>query len=443
MGRVYLETFGCTLNRYDSEVMESYLRTAGYEVVDRVEDSDVVVINTCGVKKQTEDKMVSHIRKLRERYGDKKIVLTGCLTMINLPRLKRECSFDAVLGPSPGKYVVEAVEAVLRGEDYIRLNTESLDIPLNIGGSVTKSIGVSTGCLDNCAFCGTKLARGTVKSLEPEKVLRLVESYVKNGAKEILLTSVDIGAYGFDLRPRVPITKLLRMISEVEGNFIVRIGMMNPRWAYLYLDELIEIFESSTKFYHFLHIPVQTGSPELLRIMDRGHGVEEYLEAVRRLRMEVGRHFSIMTDIIVGHPGEREVDHEMTIEVLRESEPDFVNISQFFPRPGTKAARMKKVDTRVVKRRSREVSRVADEVLSRRNQMWRDWEGPVLINEFGRGRYLGRNYAYKIFAVDGGVSIGDVVLVRGVRAYTTWLYAELLGRASSLSDGLLQFGRVS
>jgi len=300
--------------------------------------------------------------------------------------------------------------------------------------------------------------RGTVKSLKPEKVVRLVESYVRSGAREILLTSVDIGAYGFDLRPRVPITRLLKMVSEVEGNFIVRIGMMNPevegnfivrigmmnpRWAYLYLDELIEIFRSSTRFYHFLHIPVQTGSPELLRIMDRGHGVEEYLEAVRRLRREVGRHFSIMTDIIVGHPGEREVDHEMTIEVLRESEPDFVNISQFFPRPGTKAARMKKVDTRIVKRRSREVSRVADEVLSRRNQMWRGWEGPILINEFGRGRFLGRNYAYKIFAVDGNVSMGDVVVVRGVRAYTTWLYGELLGRASSVSDGLLQFGRVS
>ncbi len=433
MARVYLKTFGCTLNRYDSDVMEAYLLDAGYSLVDSLDNSDVIIINTCGVKKQTEDKVISYLRAIRARYPNKKLIATGCLPPINFERLTAECSLDGVLGPSPGNEIVKALDAVLSGDRYIHLNTNRIESPKIVRNSVTVPLAVSSGCLDKCSFCGTKNARGVVKSLDPSTVKKAIMEYVSRGVKEILLTSVDLGAYGYDLKPRRSYIDLLKEIKSIPGNFVVRIGMINPRWVYSHLDELIEVFEDNGHFYHFLHIPVQSGSDKVLRIMNRGHGVEEYIESVKRLRKEIGEDFTIMTDIIVGHPGETDEDFELTLDLIRESRPDFVNISQFFPRPNTPSAKMKKIPTKIIKERSRVVSHLCDVVLYDRNRMWRGWEGPILVNEFGKGRYLGRNYAYKIFAVESEVDLmGKIVEVRSERVYTTWLYAVLRREASSI-----------
>ncbi len=433
MARVYLKTFGCTLNRYDSDVMEAYLLDAGYSLVDSLDNSDVIIINTCGVKKQTEDKVISYLRAIRARYPNKKLIATGCLPPINFERLTAECSLDGVLGPSPGNEIVKALDAVLSGDRYIHLNTNRIESPKIVRNDVTVPLAVSSGCLDKCSFCGTKNARGVVKSLDPSTVKKAIMEYISRGVKEILLTSVDLGAYGYDLKPRRSYIDLLKEIKSIPGNFVVRIGMINPRWVYSHLDELIEIFEDNGHFYHFLHIPVQSGSDKVLKIMNRGHGVEEYIESVKRLRKELGKDFTIMTDIIVGHPGETDEDFELTLDLIRKSRPDFVNISQFFPRPNTPSAKMKKIPTKIIKERSRVVSRLCDVVLYDRNRMWRGWEGPVLINEFGKGRYLGRNYAYKIFAVESEADLmGKIVEVRSERVYTTWLYAVLRREASSI-----------
>ncbi len=431
--KVYLETFGCTLNKFDSQAMISYILEEGFKLTDDPNDSDVIVLNTCGVKKQTEDKIISYIKKLGRVLDGRPIIVSGCLPLINYKRLTSECRLDGILGPSPGRYIVDAIKNVLEGEYYEKLRIDEPSIPLSLGREVSTPIAVSFGCLDNCSFCGTKNARGSVKSLDVEQVEKLVRKAIKNGSKEILLTSVDLGAYGYDLRPRRTIVDLVKRLKKIEGDFVIRLGMMNPRWVYKYLDDLIEIFTDNGKIYHFIHIPVQSGSDKLLRIMNRGHGTTEYLESVERLRREVGDHFTVMTDIIVGHPGESDDDFDLTISLLRESKPDYVNISQFFPRPNTKAALMKKVPTNVVKERSRIVTRESDIIMYERNKMWSGWKGPVLINEYGRGRYLGRNYAYKIFAVDSGEPIlGKYIEVKAVRVYTTWLYAEPLKESSSL-----------
>ena len=431
--KVYVETFGCTLNRFDTQTMVSYILEEGYKLSNDPQDSDVIVLNTCGVKKQTEDKIISYINKLRREVDGQPIIVTGCLPLINYRRLRNECRLDAVLGPSPGKYIVEAIRYVLNGEYYEKLKMDEVSVPLSLENKVSTPIAVSFGCLDNCSFCGTKNARGSVKSLPIEDVVKLVKKAIDGGSKEILLTSVDLGAYGFDLKPRKNIIDLIRNIRKIDGDYIIRLGMMNPRWVYKYLDDLIEIFSENGHIYHFLHIPVQSGSDRLLKIMNRGHGTQEYLESVDRLRKEIGKHFTVMTDIIVGHPGETDEDFEMTINLLRESRPDYVNISQFFPRPNTKAAFMKKVPTKVIKERSRSITREADLIMYQRNKMWSGWKGPILVNEYGRGRYVGRNFAYKIFAVDSKESLmGRYIEVKAVRAYTTWLYAEPLREASSL-----------
>jgi MiaB-like tRNA modifying enzyme len=438
MVSIYIRTFGCSLNRFDTDVIIYYLVREGFTIVKNPDEADIILVNSCGVKKQTEDRIISYLKKLNHVYGnDKKIVLAGCLPLVNYKRVTKETRVDAMIGPSPGRRIIDVMENVLKGVYYESLD-KSIDlyiptslIPYN---EVTKPVGIASGCLDRCSFCGTWIARGVIKSRPMEDIVKVIRNYVQHGVKEIYLTSLDNGAYGYDLRPRKTIISLLKAIDNIEGEFIVRIGMMNPRWAYRYLDDLIDLFQRSRKFYYFLHIPVQSGSEKMLRIMNRSHGVGEYIECVRRLRREVDEKFTIMTDIIVGHPGETEEDFQATINLMKSSPPDYINISQFFPRPNTVSASMKKVPTHIVKRRSVELSRIMDDIMLRRNRLWLGWRGAILLNEYGKmGRLIGRNYAYRILAIEpNSIDLGDVVYVKVVQAYTTWLYGELHSKASSI-----------
>ena len=435
--RIYIKTFGCPLNKFESLVMEYYLRKYGYYIVDSPDGSDVIIVNSCGVKKQTEDRIIDYMKRLNRRFSGKKIVLGGCLPLINRERLIRETRFDYMVGPSIGYKIVEVVDSLVGiDRDNMLFNETVFPNELYLGESqITVPVGVSSGCLDRCSFCGTWFARGVVKSVPLDQLECLIKFLVRRGVKEIYLTSSDMGAYGYDLKPRKNMIDLLRMIADIDGDFIVRIGMANPRWIYRWLDDLIELFLSSGRFYYFLHIPVQTGSDRVLEIMNRGHTVEEYLESVRRLRREVDHHFSISTDIIVGHPGEKEIDFELTLDVIRESEPDFVNISKFFPRPNTLAKYMKMLPTDVIKRRSVELSKFVDHILLKRNRMWIGWRGPVLVNEKGKnGTFMARNYAYKIVVLRDG-ELGSIEWVEIVDAKTTWLKAKSFSDTSSTSLG--------
>lgn len=422
---VYIKTFGCPLNKFDSLRLEGSLRYLGCEITDNISQSNIIIINSCGVKKQTEDKVIDYLRIIKKKYPDKQIVLAGCLPKINPHRINKEKLCDALFGPTEIGDLVEYISNTLGQRRELDIDEIDAHNYIPIRNSVTYPLGVSSGCLDKCSFCGTRNARGIVKSMEPGKIKKLIEKLVRRGYKEILLTSTDLGAYGFDLKPRRNMIDLLNMIKDLEGDFIVRIGMANPRWIYKWLDELMEVFKTSDKFYHFLHIPVQSGSDKLLKKMNRGHGTTEYIESVKRLRRELGPLFTISTDIIVGHPGETEMDFEMTLDILRESKPDFINISKFFPRPNTPAKRMKQIPTRIIKERSREVSNLTDKIMLERNLMWSGWSGPVLVNEYGkRETFMGRNYAYKIFVIKGSYKLGDVVNVRFKKAHSTWIEGD-------------------
>ncbi len=439
MVKVCIITFGCSLNKYDSIIMEYHISKAGYEIIDNINDSNIVVINTCGVKKQTEDRIIDFIRKLNKRYRGK-IIVTGCLPLINFARLSREVKYDALLGPSPGHRIVEAIEHVLSGKEYIYLSeTPYPEMPRDFNlrkPSVIMPVGISSGCLDRCSFCGGKLARGYVKSHSIDEIKTFIRCLVRQGVKEIHLTSTDLGAYGFDLNPRRNIIDLLKEITSIEYDFIVRLGMMNPRWVYKWLDDLIDILASSDKFFYFIHIPIQSGSDRVLKIMNRGHTTMEYVESVKRIRNELDYRFSIATDIIVGHPGETDEDFELTLEIIKESEPDFVNISKFFPRPNTPSKFMKQLSSQIIKERSRVLSKLVDDILLKRNKLWLNWRGSILLDEYGRkGTLVGRNYAYKIFVINKihGVDLGNVVRIQALDAYTTWIKADILG-LSSLSE---------
>lgn len=425
VARVHVETYGCTLNRYDTAAMvNALLATGRYEVVPSAQLADIIIVNTCAVKEPTENKVIHRLLRVPK---EKKLVVTGCLPLINLARLKREVDFDGVAGPSVGKDIVWILDKVLEGEkvEYLRNDLKPELTAATAHSGVVLIVPVALGCTGACSYCCVRFARGRLRSYEVDEVVAVVREGVKRGVKEIWLTGQDLGAYGVDIGRSLP--ELLESVCRVDGDFMVRVGMINPEYAMEYIDELATLFAEEKKLFKFAHLPVQSGSDRVLRIMNRRYRTSDFLDAVKRFR-SIDEKFAIMTDIIVGHPGEKEEDFEATVRLLETTEPDAINLSKFYPRPGTPSARMKKLDTKIVKERSEKLTHVASNVALKRNALWVGWRGWVIVDEVTRRGLQGRNYAYRPVAIpQASAKLGSTVTVEVTGTSVAGLRGRIVG----------------
>ncbi|HDQ07146.1 MAG TPA: tRNA (N(6)-L-threonylcarbamoyladenosine(37)-C(2))-methylthiotransferase [Candidatus Bathyarchaeota archaeon] len=422
--RVYVESFGCSANVADGEVIAGCLSEAGFEVVGCPRDAEILVCNTCAVKSPTENRVMDVLRKAPR---DKRLVVTGCLPLINFERLKSEVEFGGVTGPAPGDRIVEVVRRVAAGEKVVFLggvSQPSLRLPRIQVNPVVSIVPINYGCLGDCSYCCVRFARGRLRSYSVDEVVERVRHDLVSGAKEVWLTSQDAACYGKDIGASLP--ELLSRVCEVEGDFFVRVGMMNPDHVLGMLDELVGAYKCG-KVFKFLHLPVQSGDDEVLGLMNRRYTVEDFRMVVQTFRKEVPR-LTLATDVICGFPGESGEAFERTKRLLEEVQPDVVNVSKFFSRPGTSAERMVALSPHEVKRRSREAAALSRRISFERNRAWMGWEGTVLFDERGKGMsWVGRNFAYKPVVVKGGESlVGRFVPVRVVNAFSTYLEAEML-----------------
>jgi MiaB-like tRNA modifying enzyme len=359
----------------------------------------------------------------------KRLIVAGCLPLIDLERLKREVDFDGVVGPGLGCGIVEVVERVCCGERVVLLTENSmpsLDLPKVPTNEVVGIVPISYGCLGACAYCCVRFARGDLRSYGVGEVVRWVRRDLEGGAREVWLTSQDTACYGRDIDSSLP--ELLRGVCGVEGEFFVRVGMMNPNFVLEMLDELIEVFRDESVF-KFLHLPVQSGDDGVLRRMNRGYGVEDFRRIVRRFREEFPM-VTVATDVICGFPGESEEAFGRSLGLVEEVKPDVVNVSRFFPRPGTPAKGMEQLPHGVVKGRSRRISGLARRIAFVRNGGWVGWLGRVLVDEVGSkaGSWVGRNFAYKPVVLKSDEPLlGRFVDVRIVKAHATYLEGEICG----------------
>jgi len=426
--RVFVESFGCSSNLADGEFMVGCLLEAGFEVVDCVEDADVLVYNTCAVKSPTENRMFEVLRRVPE---GKRLVVAGCLPLINLGRLRGEVRFDGLLGPACGVRVVEAVRGVERGERPIWLDADAklsgLDLPRKPVNPVVSVVPVAYGCLGSCSYCCVVFARGRLRSYSVDEVVGRVRADLASGAREVWLTGQDVGCYGRDIG--ADLVRLLRGVCGVEGEFFVRVGMMTPNYVLGMLDELVEAY-GNERVFKFLHLPVQSGDDEVLRRMNRLYSVGDFRRVVDAFR-EAFPSLSVATDVICGFPGESGEAFERTVGLIEEVKPDVVNVSKFFPRPRTSAEKMTpRVSVSEVGERSRRLAGLVRRVSSERNMGWLNWSGRVLVDERGKqgGSWVGRNLAYKPIVIKSGDEslFGRFVNVRVVRTFQTYLEAEIV-----------------
>ena len=442
--KVYVISFGCASSLADGNVLAGCLAKAGFEIVNGLEEADVIVVNTCAVKGPTENRMISFLSKVPQ---SKKLIVAGCLPLINFPRLKREVRFDGVVGPAFGDRIVEVVRRILNGEKVIDLSDAlkakpKLELPCFRQNKFVDVIPIAYGCLGECAYCCVRFARGRLRSYQSEEIVRRVRRSLREGVREVWLCGQDTATYGWDLNSNLP--ELLREVCNVnEGSFLVRVGMMRPDHTLQILDELADVYAefggekrfaevaegraSGGCLFWFLHLPVQSGDNDILARMRRGYTVEDFKHVVETFRRRLGESLCLATDVIVGFPGETEEAFDNTLRLIEEIKPDIVNVSKFFARPGTEAEKMKpKIDNRTIKERSKLASEVALKIGLERNLEWLNWDGYMFLDEEGLkpNSRIGRNYAYKPIVVVGeNYPLGTFFKVTVKEAYATYLRA--------------------
>ena len=409
MTTFHIETYGCSHNFADSERMAGLLKNAQFSPVDSIDEADIIIINTCTVKSPTANAFFTRLEKLKEEHPYKAIVIAGCIPQTEPKKIKEY----SLVGTKQIHKIVEVVEEALNENKVHNLEVSEvppLDLPKLRKNPIVEIIPISRGCLSGCTFCKTKHARGNLQSYPIEEIINVALKAIGDNVQEIWLTSQDTMCYGFDTGTNL--ANLLKEIIKLPGRFKIRVGMGNPVHLLKFKDELIPLFNHN-KLFKFIHLPAQSGSDKVLERMQRGNTNKEYLELVKEIKEKVPK-ITFATDIIVGFPGETDEDFWQTLELAREINPDIINISRFWARPNTAAARMKQLPVETIKHRSTVLSDIFNNISRIRNEKWIGWEGGIIIDEKGKeeGQWVGRNYCYKPVIVNGNYNLGDVVNVR-------------------------------
>jgi MiaB-like tRNA modifying enzyme len=401
MARYHIETYGCTSNRGESRAIERALRDGGHRPVDGPEAADVAILNTCTVVEKTERNMLRRARELdAETPAD--LVVTGCMALAQGETF-READVDAEV-----LHWDEVPAYVLNGE----CPTATPDVEPVLDG-VVGILPIARGCMSDCSYCITKRATGQIDSPPVEENVEKARALVHAGAKELRITGQDTGVYGWDDGARKLHVLLERVCEEIDGDFRVRVGMANPKGVHGIREELARVFAEHDELYNFLHVPVQSGSDDVLADMRRQHTVDEYVEVVETFDEHLEA-WTLATDFIVGFPTETEADFRQSLALLRETRPAKVNVTRFSKRPGTDAADLPGLGGTVKKERSGEMTEVKMDVVGARYADMAGETRSVLVVEDGtEDSVVGYDRAYRQVAIPGGetagLAPGDVV----------------------------------
>jgi len=420
MEKFYLETFGCKFNQAESELIRKILKKEFEEASEK--EADFVVLVTCGVVEKTERKIIKRAIELKKKR--KKVIFAGCLPLIS-PEICQKVA-DGLVGPTNVLDLPKIVKKVLKGEKAKSLKQKPIDkaklrcfaIPKE---SVVAIIPISEGCLSFCSYCATRLAKGKLRSFGKEEILENIKLALKSGAKEIQLTSQDLAIYGLD-KGKFLLPELLREISKIEGDFKVRLGMMNPKFTRKIFGKILKILENE-KFYKFLHLPLESGSNNVLKAMNRGYKVEEFLEMVSKFKRKF-KNSLLATDIIVGFPTETEKDFKKTISAIKKIKPEILHIFRYSKREGTEAAKLKDFPDKIKKERSRILTKIWQEILTEKPKKYLGKEFEALITEKRGNTFLARLPSYKAVILKEG-NLGKFVKVKIISAKPNYLIGKV------------------
>ncbi len=342
--KAFVRSFGCQLNFSDGEKIKGMLIKMGYTMAEDEQTADVVIFNTCAVRENAEDRVFGNLgflKHYKEENPDMIIGLCGCMAALEhvTDKLKKSYKFvDIVFSPSAIDKLPKLLYEKLSGSKYAfdtnEYNLSAEGLYQERDSSFKASVPIMFGCNNFCTYCIVPYVRGRERSRKPENIIQEVEKLVADGYKEIMLLGQNVNSYGKDLEEKTDFPDLLRKINAVEGDFVIRFMSSHPKDAG---RKLIDTIIECEKVGKHLHLPVQSGSDEILDKMNRRYTVEKYMETINYARSFVPD-FSFTTDIIVGFPNESAEDFEKTLELIKRVKYDNIYSFIYSKRSGTKAA---------------------------------------------------------------------------------------------------------
>ena len=347
---VYFKTLGCKVNQYETQGMREVFFSAGWKEVAVVRDAGVVVINSCTVTHHSDRKTMYYARQAKRQNYNAVVVVAGCIVENNDPEYLIRKGADIVVCNEDKTRIAALVEDYLfHGNKSVSDSIKDFHIT-NFKGHSRAFVKVQDGCNMRCSYCKICLVRGQSRSRDMHNVLSDVQSLVANGYKEIVLAGIQLGAYGRDFCDETDIVFLLQKIVKIKGCDRVRLSSIEP---FDVKDNLIEFMSTNKKVCPQLHIPLQSGSDNILKLMRRGYTGKCFCRLIEKLRARIPN-FAFTTDVIVGFPSESDENFDDTVQVLSETRPFKVHVFPFSAREGTDAAKMKdQVSLKIVKKREK------------------------------------------------------------------------------------------
>lgn len=411
----YVRSFGCQLNISDGEKIKGLLMQAGYNFTDDEAKADLIILNTCAVRENAEDRVfgiVGSMKKLKEIKPSLIIGISGCMTAQEHIAEKIKKSYpqvDFVVGTSAISSIPKLLLDCLNGQKFgvdIAEYDDFSEVTEQVRESKFKaSVPIMFGCNNFCTYCIVPYVRGRERSRKSEDIVAEVKSLVQSGYKEIMLLGQNVNSYGNDFGEVNAFPKLLRELNKIEGDFIIRFMSSHPKDA---SKELIDTIFECDKITKHLHLPLQSGSSDVLQRMNRRYTTEKYLEIVNYIRSK-DHEFSLTTDLIVGFPNESDDDFNATLDIMRQVKYDNIYSFIYSKRTGTKAAEMPDVTSDEVKsQRMRKLLEVQREISSENYKRFIGKKMRVLVDDVSKkreGYVSGKSNEFIIVEFEGDKSL--------------------------------------
>ena len=420
--KIFIKTFGCQMNEYDSDRIYDSVKKIGFKKTNDQKNADCYVLNTCHIRDKAKEKVYHEIGRVKKIYRRKKkpiMIVAGCVAQAeNQEMLKREPYIDIVIGPQSYHKINELLKksATNPKNEETEFDTiskfEYFDKIKNKGNKVSAFLTIQEGCDKFCHFCVVPFTRGPEYSRPLKKILNEAEILIKNGAKEITLLGQNVNAYSyFENSKEYRISNLINELEKYSELKRIRYTTSHPRDM---TDDLIDCYSNNKKLMPLVHLPIQSGSNKMLKLMNRKHTVEDYLNIHERLK-KINPKIEFSSDFIISYPGETNDDFNDTLNLVKKIK--FINSYSFIfsPRPGTKAAELKLIDNEVSKERLNEIQKNLFNYQINKNRSFEGKSVEVLVENRMQNQFklFGRNeFNNSVIFLGNENNIGKIIKVK-------------------------------
>ena len=434
--KVFVKTFGCQMNVYDSDKITDTLKIIGYEKSENLDSANCFVLNTCHIRDKAKEKVYHEIGRVREAFKNKNkplVIVAGCVAQAeNTEMLKREPYIDLVIGPQSyhklNKTILQFEKNKSKSEitDFDTVEKFNyLSKIQNKNSKVSSFLTIQEGCDKFCHFCVVPYTRGPEYSRPFNQIIDEANMMVQNGSKEIILLGQNVNAYNYkEVNKELRLSDLIMSLEKINGVERIRYTTSHPKDM---TKDLLDCYKNSKKLMPFVHLPIQSGSDKILKLMNRKHKVEEYISTFNYLK-KINDKIEFSSDFIIGYPGEEREDFDNTIKLIDIIK--FINSFSFIfsARPGTTASKLKPIDDKISKERLKIVQEKLFGYQKLKNKSFENKYIDVLVeNEIkNQNKLFGRNQYMNSVIFKGSKSlIGKIVQVRVVKTNQNTLIGEL------------------